>query len=413
MAYEEERMSNEELVHVLDGYKVLDFTQVLAGPTVTRLMAEMGAEIIKVELTPKGDFSRAMPFLKDERSAYFIQQNRGKKSLCIDAKSPKGKEILRSLVEQVDVLVENFAPGTIGRLGLGYDAVKEINPRLVMCSVSAFGQTGPLSDQPGYDYIAQAYAGVTHMIGDPDGAPAFPMLGLGDVGTGVHALGAIVCALLYRERTGKGQHVDISLLDSYFHCHEMNVQIYSGSKGAVRPIRSGSQHYALCPIGLFKGKETYLFIIALDHQWAPLCNVMGRPELADDPRFSSNAQRVANMDQVVAVIEGWLASTASDDEAVRILQEARLPVAPVLTIEQAVNHPHLRYRRTVRTIVDREFGELDIPGMPLKFSAFPNELPLETPSLGEHNEEILATYLSYTPEQVRTLENEGVLRRAE
>jgi len=413
MAYEEERMSNEELVHVLDGYKVLDFTQVLAGPTVTRLMAEMGAEIIKVELAPKGDFSRGMPFLKDGRSAYFIQQNRGKKSLCIDAKSPKGREILRSLVEQVDVLVENFAPGTIGRLGLGYDVVKEINPRLVMCSLSAFGQTGPLSDQPGYDYIAQAYAGVTHMIGDPDGAPSFPMLGLGDVGTGVHAMGAIACALLYRERTGKGQHLDISLLDAYFHCHEMNVQIYSGSKGAVQPIRSGSQHYAICPIGLFKGKETYLFIIALDHQWAPLCKVMGRPELADDPRFSSNAQRVANMDQVVAVIEGWLASTASDDEAVRILQEARLPVAPVLTIEQAVNHPHLRYRRTVRTIVDREFGELDIPGMPLKFSEFPGELPLETPSLGEHNEEILSTYLSYTPEQVRTLESEGILKRAE
>ena len=154
-----------------------------------------------------------------------------------------------------------------------------------MCSVSAFGQTGPLSDQPGYDYIAQAYAGVTHMIGDPDGAPSFPMLGLGDVGTGVHAMGAIACALLYRERTGKGQHVDISLLDSYFHCHEMNVQIYSGSKGAVQPIRSGSQHYALCPIGLFKGKETYLFIIALDHQWAPLCNVMGRPELGRRPPF--------------------------------------------------------------------------------------------------------------------------------
>ena len=406
-------MPNEELKHVLDGYKVLDFTQVLAGPTVTRLMAEMGSEIIKVELAPNGDFSRVLPFLKDGKSAYFVQQNRGKKSLCIDGKSEKGKEILRSLVAKVDVLVENFAPGTIGRLGLGYDVVKEINPSLVMCSLSAFGQTGPLSNQPGYDYIAQAYAGVTHMIGDPDGAPSFPMLGLGDVGTGVHAMGAIACALLYRERTGKGQHVDISLLDAYFHCHEMNVQIYSGSKGEINPIRSGSQHYAICPIGLFKGKETYLFVIALEHQWAPLCKVMGRPELADDPRFSTNTKRVENMDQVTKVIEEWLASTESDDEAVRILQEARLPVAPVLTIEQAVNHPHLRHRRTVRTIVDKEFGEIDIPGMPLKFSAFPEELPLVTPSLGEHNEEILSNYLSYTPEQVQALEGEGVLKRAE
>lgn len=405
-------MAGAELKHVLDGYKVLDFTQVLAGPTVTRLMAEMGAEIIKVELAPTGDFSRVLPFLKDGRSGYFIQQNRGKKSLCLDAKSPRGQEILKALIKKVDVVVENFAPGTIQRLGLDYETVKQLNPCVVMCSVSAFGQTGPLSKLPGYDYIAQAYAGVTYMIGDPDGAPAFPMLGLGDVGTGVHAVAAIACALLYRERTGKGQYLDISLLDAYFHCHEMNVQVYSGSKGAIKPKRSGSQHYAICPIGLFKGKEVYLFIIALQHQWAPLCQAIGRPELGQDQRFNTNAKRVENMSQVVKVIEDWLASTPSDDAAVRILEEARIPVAPVLSIEQAVNHSHLQYRRTVRRVTDRAFGELDIPGMPLKFSEFPNELPLQAPFLGEHNEEILRNYLSYSSEQIRTLEGEGVLKRA-
>jgi crotonobetainyl-CoA:carnitine CoA-transferase CaiB-like acyl-CoA transferase len=404
-------MADGELKHVLDGYKVLDFTQVLAGPTVTRLMAEMGAEIIKVELAPTGDLSRALPFLKDGRSAYFIQQNRGKKSLCIDAKNPRGLEILKALVTKTDVLVENFAPGTIKRLGLDYETVRQLNPRLVMCSVSAFGQTGPLSDRPGYDYIAQAYAGVTYMIGEPDGPPYFPMLGVGDVSTGVHAVAAIACALLYRERTGKGQYLDISLLDAYFHCHEMNVQMYSGSKGAVKPKRSGTQHYAVCPIGLFKGKETYLFIMALPHQWPILCRAMGRPELADDPRFVDNAKRVENMAGVVHAIEGWLASTASDDEAVRILEAARIPVAPVLSIEQAVNHPHLQYRRTVRRVTDRAFGELDIPGMPLRFSAFPDELPLQAPFLGEHNEEVLSAYLGYTSEQVRKLESEGVLKR--
>lgn len=404
-------MADGELKHVLDGYKVLDFTQVLAGPTVTRLMAEMGAEIIKVELAPTGDLSRALPFLKDGRSAYFIQQNRGKKSLCIDAKNPRGLEILKALVTKTDVLVENFAPGTIKRLGLDYETVRQLNPRLVMCSVSAFGQTGPLSDRPGYDYIAQAYAGVTYMIGEPDGPPYFPMLGVGDVSTGVHAVAAIACALLYRERTGKGQYLDISLLDAYFHCHEMNVQMYSGSKGAVKPKRSGTQHYAVCPIGLFKGKETYLFIMALPHQWPILCRAMGRPELADDPRFVDNAKRVENMAGVVQAIEGWLASTASDDEAVRILEAARIPVAPVLSIEQAVNHPHLQYRRTVRRVTDRAFGELDIPGMPLRFSAFPDELPLQAPFLGEHNEEVLSAYLGYTSEQVRKLESEGVLKR--
>jgi len=383
-------MAGAELTHVLDGYRVLDFTQVLAGPTVTRLMAEMGAEILKVELAPNGDLSRALPFLKDGRSAYFIQQNRGKKSLCLDAKNPKGLEILKSLVEKVDVLVENYAPGTIGRLGLDYETVKQINPRLVMCSVSAFGQTGPLSNRPGYDYIAQAYSGVTHMIGEPEGPPYFPMLGVGDVSTGVHAVAAIACALLYRERTGKGQYLDISILDAYFHCHEMNVQMYSASKGAIKPKRSGTQHYAVCPIGLFKSKEAYLFIMALPHQWSALCRAIGRPELAEDPRFVDNAKRVENLPQVVQVIEDWLASTQSDAEAMRLLEEARIPVAPVLSIEQAVNHPHLRYRRTVRPVTDRLSGELDLPGMPLKFAEFPDALPLQAPFFGEHTTAVLS-----------------------
>ena len=404
-------MAQEEMKHVLDGYKVLDFTQVLAGPTVTRLMAEMGAEIIKVELAPSGDLSRGLPFLRDGRSGYFIQQNRGKKSLCMDARNPKGLEILKQLVGKVDVVVENFAPGAIGRLGLGYETVKQLNPRVVMCSVSAFGQTGPLSKLPGYDYIAQAYAGVTYMIGEPDGAPYFPMLGIGDVSTGVHAVAAIACALLYRERTGKGQHLDISLLDAYFHCHEMSVQLYSASGGEIKPKRSGTQHYALAPIGLFKGRETYIFIMALAHQWLPFCKAMGKPELAEDPRFADNADRVKNISEFVKIVEDWITSMPSDEAALHALEEARIPVAPVLSIEQAVNHPHLQYRRTVRRLTDRAFGEVDIPGMPLKFSEFPEELSLDAPFLGEHNADILTQYLSYAPDQIQALESEGVLTR--
>lgn len=398
------------LKHVLDGYKVLDFTQVLAGPTITRLMAEMGAEIIKVELAPTGDLSRALPFLKDGRSAYLIQQNRGKKSLCIDAKHAKGREIIKSLIPKVDVVTENFSPGTIARLGFGYDVVKQLNPRVVMCSISSFGQTGPLASLPGYDYIAQAYAGVTYMIGDPDGPPSFPMLGLGDVSTGVHALAAINGALLYRERTGKGQYLDISLLDSYFHCHELNVQLYSGSKGAVKPKRSGSHHYAVSPAGLFKGKQDHLFILCLDHQWRLLCQAIGRPDLIEDPRFTSNAKRVENRAALIPIIEDWIVAQDSDEDALHILQQGHVPTAPVLSIEQAINHPHLQYRRTVRRVTDRALGEIDIPGMPLRFSEFPDELPLQAPFLGEHNEEVLRDYLSYTPEQVRSLESEGILK---
>jgi crotonobetainyl-CoA:carnitine CoA-transferase CaiB-like acyl-CoA transferase len=352
-----------------------------------------------------------LPFLKNGRSAYFIQQNRGKKSLCLDVRSPKGQEILRELIKQVDVVVENFSPGTIARLGFGYDVVKEINPRVIMCSISALGQTGPLASVPGYDYIGQAYAGVTYMIGDPNGPPSFPMLGLGDVSTGVHAYAAIASALLYRERTGKGQYLDITLLDSYFHCHELNVQLYSGTKGAVQPKRSGSQHYAVSPAGLFKGKEDYLFILCLEHQWQVLCRAIGRPDLIEDPRFYTNTKRVENQPEVTKVIEEWIVAQTSDEEAVRILQAGHVPVAPVLSIDQAVNHPHLRQRRTVRTITDRVLGEIEVPGMPLRFSEFPDELPLQAPLLGEHNEEILTSYLAYSPEQVRQLESDGVLKR--
>jgi crotonobetainyl-CoA:carnitine CoA-transferase CaiB-like acyl-CoA transferase len=397
--------------HVLDGYKVLDFTQVLAGATCTRLLAEMGAEVIKIELAPKGDFSRGFGAFRDGRSAYYIQQNRGKKSVCLDAKKPAALEILRSLVPKVDVLVENFAPGAIARMGLGWDGVKKLNPRIVMCSISAFGQTGPLSALPGFDYIAQAYAGVTHMIGDPDGAPVFPMLGIGDVSTGSHAMGAVVAALLHRERAGEGQYLDISILDSYFHCHEMNVQMYSASAGAVDPKRSGAHHPQICPCGVFRGKQGYLIIIAfLDHHWQALCRLMGRPEIAADPRFATNVARVENRADVAKIIEQWLATTESDEAVTKLLQESHIPVAPVLSIGQAVSHPHLRQRGTVRTITDRLFGEFEAPGFPLRFSAFPDRLPLEAATLGEHNSEVLSQMLGYSGERIRALESEGVLQ---
>jgi len=210
--------------HVLSGYKVLDFTQHIAGPAATRLLVEMGAEVIKVELAPGGEPSRHAPYIKG-RSGYFIQQNRGKKSLCVDVKKPEGLAILKGLLPKMDVLVENFAPGAIARLGLGYETVKSINPKLVMCSISAFGQQGPLAAKPGYDFIGAAYAGILDMNGDPNGSPCFPGMAIGDMSTGVHAVAAIACALLYRERTGKGQHLDISLVDSYFHYHETSVHV--------------------------------------------------------------------------------------------------------------------------------------------------------------------------------------------
>jgi crotonobetainyl-CoA:carnitine CoA-transferase CaiB-like acyl-CoA transferase len=406
-------MPEDSLRGVLDGYKVLDFTQYVAGPTVTLMMAEMGAEVIKVELAPNGDFSRVAPILRDGRSGYFVQHNRGKKSLCIDARNPEGLGILKELVAKIDVVVENFAPGVIGRLGLEWPTVHAINPRAIMCSVSAFGQTGPLAGQPGFDTLGAAYAAVVSMCGERDGPPYVPQLAIGDVSTGAHAMGAIACALLFREKTGRGQHLDLSLLDTYFHYHEASVQMHSLSGGAFKPMRPGRHSFYLAPVGIFKGRSGYIVIMCpMDHIYAYLCKAMGRPELIEDPRFVTNELRVENRGELVALIEEWIASMPSDDAALAALQAFRVPCAPVLSVEQSVNHPHLRQRGTVRKVRDRILGEFDLPGFALRFSEFPEMLELDAPFLGEHNADVLGRYLGYSAERVGELERRGLLHSA-
>ncbi len=397
--------------HVLDGYKVLDFSQIVAGPTCTLMLAEMGAEVIKVELAPAGDGARLGPVEIDGRSGYFVQHNRGKKDLCLDAKTPEGLKILKGLVEKVDVLVENYAPGVIGRLGLGYDVVSKINSRLVMCSISAFGQTGPLAHEPGFDWVGAAYSGITSMGGEKGGSPVFPMVALGDVSTGAHAMGAVCAALLYRERTGRGQHLDLSLLDTYAHYHEASFQMHSLSKGKIKPTRSGAHSWYASPAGVFKGRERYMILIApLEQHWSKLCEAMGKPEITRDPRFTDNASRMNNLDELVAIIEGWIRSQSSDDAAIETLKAHHVPVAPILSVPEALQHPHLRQRGTVRTVHDRILGDLDVPGFALRFSEFPDTLDLQAPLLGEHNAEILTQWLGYTPDEVQELESKGILR---
>lgn len=304
-----------QLKHVLDGYKVLDFTQYLAGPKATRMMAEMGAEVVKVELAPHGDPSRALPYIRDGRSAYYIQQNRGKKSLCVDMRNPGGLELVRALIPKMDVLIENYAPWVIGKMGLSYETARALNPAIVMCSISSLGQSGPLADRPGYDTIGAAYAGVVDMCGYPDRAPVFPALGIGDVSTGVHALAAITSALLGRARTGTGQYIETSLLDCYFGYHELNVQMLSASRGAMKPRRSGEHHFMVAPAGMFKGKNSYLLIIGgLDRQWPSMCAAMGRPELADDPRYSTLAARAQRVREVIQIVQDWVDACKDDEE---------------------------------------------------------------------------------------------------
>jgi len=407
-------LTNSTRKPLLDGYKVLDFTQYVAGPTVTKLMAEMGAEIIKVELAPTGDLSRNFPYIRDKRSAYFVQQNRGKQSLCVDIKTAAGRGIVRDLIPQVDVMVQNYAPGVIGRMGFDYESASKLNPKIIMCSVSTFGQTGPLSPDPGYDFIGQAYAGVTSLSGE-DGGPYYPpALALGDVSTGVHAYAAVATALLHRERTGEGQHLDISLLDSYFHYHDMAVSMVSASHGEARVRRMGNQIGALSPAGIFTTKTGSLWIFAFqDNHWAKLCEVMGRSELARAQNFIDNTARVANRKEVNEAIHAWLGSLPGTDAVLPILREARIPHAPVLTVEEAMQHPHLIERGTVRTVHDRILGDFQIPGLPLRFSAFPEPLELDAPFLGEHNRQILTKYLGFSDDRITQLESEQVLCSAQ
>jgi len=280
-----------------------------------------------------------------------------------------------------------------------------------MCSISALGQTGPSAEVPGFDYIAQAYAGITEVMGEPGHPPVMPMVAMGDVSTGVHALAAVACALLHRERTGEGQHIDVSLLDSYIHYHDFSLQTYTASKGKFVPTRGGAHHTGLTPCGVFKAANgSYVLLIAaLDHQWQGLLRAMGRTDLAGDARFRTIRDRLKNKAALIQEIESWLQSLPDRDSAVKVLERERVPVAPVLTIPEVVQHPHLLERGTVRPISHPDFGDMTLPGFPFRFSTVPPPDKLTAPDLGEHNLAVLRQFLGYDEERVTQLTTAGVL----
>lgn len=396
---------------MLAGYKVLDFTQIVAGPTTTRLLAEMGAEVIKVEQAPKGDPARLNGILKQGRSGYFIQHNVCKQSLCVNLKTEAGRDIIRGLIPHMDVVVENYSPGAIKRLGFAYEELQKLNSRIIMCSISALGQTGPLSHVPGYDFIAQAYSGFNEVTGERGRAPAMPQAAIGDVSTGVHAFGAIACALLHRERTGEGQYIDVSLLDAYIHSHDFTIQSHSASGGKFVPTRSGAHHMGLAPCGIFQAKDGFVVIVgALDHQWQGVARTIGHPEFVEDPRFRTNRDRVHHKKELIQAIEAWLDTMPNREEAVAALHRERVPAAPVLTIPEVVNHPHLLEREAIRPIQDKVLGDFVLPGFPFRFSSpARTDAPFEAPDLGEHNESVLRDYLDYPADKLERLARDGIL----
>jgi len=394
---------------ILSGIKVLDMTQVIAGPSATHLLAEMGAEVIKIELGPTGDRYRFFIQAKNRGTA-FVRLNRGKKSLCMNFRSAEARQIVREMLPKFDVLVENFAPGVMARMGLDYESVRQLNPRIIMCSISAFGQTGPLSSQPGFDFLGASYAGVMDVLGgEPDGSPTLPGVAIGDYLTGMTAMGAIGCALFYRAQTGEGQYVEASLLDSYFYAQDQAVVRQALYGGKFIPRRQGRYDTALCPQGLFKSEKHWLCILVpMDKMWRQLCTAMNKPELARHPDFATNANRLRNRSRVIQVVQEWLDATP-EDEAIRRMQENRVPVAPVLNTSEAVAHPHLRERGTVRKAHDPVLGEVDVPGFPIRFSAAPEPLGAQAPLLGQHNAEVLKELLGYSDERIAQLKEQGVL----
>ncbi len=395
--------------HVLDGVKVLDFSHYVAGPHCTRLMAEAGADVIKVEALT-GDSSRQLPVIREGRSGYFIQHNRGKRCMSLDLRQKEAQDICHELAKQVDVVIENFTPGVMKKYNLDWASLQKVNPDLVMCSISCLGQEGPLSKFPGFDYIGQAYSGVMGMTGQMDGPPALSGMAFGDISTGAHAYGAIVSALYHRAKGGGGQYLDMSLLDCLFSYHEMNVQVYDASGGAMVPRRSGHQHSFVAPLGLFKCGGRYLIIVAIGPQWVNLAKLLGKEEWLDDPRFADPVSRNNNRDEISAAIEAWLDSIGDAEKAVKILvEDNHVPAAPVLDVPEVMEHPHMVQRGIVQTVTDRKFGTVKIPASPMKYSQFQTPLELQASSLGEHNAQVLSEQLGYSAERIASLTAAGVL----
>jgi crotonobetainyl-CoA:carnitine CoA-transferase CaiB-like acyl-CoA transferase len=404
----------EQQAPMLTGYRVLDFTHFVAGPTCTRILGELGADVIKIERSVDGDHVRGLGLgSNDGMSTYYFQHSHSKRSVALDLYKPEAKEIVLRMIPKIDVVVENFAPGTIAELGFGYEVLSAINPKLVMCSCSTTGQTGPLSKRPGYDFIGASFAGVTGLLGEPDRPPICPTMAIGDVSTGVAAAMAVGFALLNVARTGKGQYLDASLLDTYFHMHEMAVPVISIRKEKFTIKRNGSQHPYGSPSGVFKCPGGHIMLLVQQHEFPRIAKAIGRPELVEDPRFKTNSRRVKNNDVLKQMIEAWFATFPDRDSVIAALDKFRVPCAPVWSLEEAMASPHLRERNTIRRVNDPALGQFDIPGFPVKFSNWAPPADLKASRVGEDNEAVLRELLGLSAREIEALYSEGVLLKAQ
>ena len=395
------------LTAALEGVRVLDMTQIMAGPFCAMLLADLGAEVIKIENPRGGDDSRRMapPYYNGE-SAAFLAVNRNKYGLALDIRTERGKELLWKLIDSADVLIENFRPGTMDRLGFGYEQVHARNPRLVYCSISGFGHTGPYSERGGFDLVAQAMSGVLSVTGSPE-EPTKVGVPISDLNAGLFASHAILAALLARARTGEGQYIDTSLFEAAlaYTIWESNEYWASGQP----PQRLGTAHRLSAPYQVFATADGWIAIGAANQRnWERLARAIDRADLLDDPRFASNAERMANLPALVETLTATL-KTRPTQEWLPLLDQAEVPAGPVMTLDQVYAHPQTRARNMEMEVEHPIAGRVHAIGFPVKYSATPPRIYRPAPVLGQHTFEILQS-LGLSAEECKQLEDEGVVR---
>jgi crotonobetainyl-CoA:carnitine CoA-transferase CaiB-like acyl-CoA transferase len=395
----------------LSHIRVLDLSRVLAGPWASQVFADLGAEVIKVERPGTGDDTRGWgpPWVHEQsgESAYFASTNRGKKSITVDLARPEGQEIVRRLSARSDVFLENYKTGALERYGLDYARLAAENARLIYCSITGFGHTGPYRDRAGYDFLIQGMGGLMSLTGEPDGEPMKVGVAITDILTGMYAATAVLAALAHRERGGRGRHIDLALLDVQVAMLANQAQNFLVT--GRPPVRLGNAHPSIVPYQSFATKDGHIVIaVGNDGQFRRLCAVAGRPALADDPRFATNADRVRNRKELVALLDEVIRGRGSR-EWIEALEAATVPCGPINDLGQVFADPQVVHRGMRIEAPHSVAGTVPLVGSPIRLSEAPARAALGPPSLGEHTEEVLVGVLGMSKAEVEALRAGGVL----
>jgi CoA:oxalate CoA-transferase len=395
----------------LTGLRVLDISQYIAGPTLGRILTDLGADVVKLEMPPAGEFSRvgSFPPPVDGQSPTYVYYNRGKRSLCIDFKRPEGAAIVVDLVRHFDVVIENYTPGVLSKYGLSYEAFKAVNPRVIMCSVSGFGQKGPRANLPGNDMTGQAFSGLLHLTGNDDGTPVYPGMYLADGSGGVNGATAVLAALYYRDRTGIGQHIDVALYECVFHIHDIVLMQHLFTHGEFNPGPTGRHRPGATPCGIFRTRGGWIILTVLNHYWKKFTQDIGKPELAKDPRFNPFNTRWEHRKELEPIIEEWLDTFPTRDDALKFLLDRHYLAAPVQDLRQTVEMIKGEGRGALQNVDVPGYGEVSLPRLPYLFSETKVEFKPILSLLGQDNRSILRQWLGYSDQTLDELQAAGIL----